>query len=79
MSRAIIDTGNDGENDAAFRLIIIVGDAILSQAEENPAFGEWLLDFLDQRIEDENDRALFQLGPRPKSRPLLSLVPPAMD
>ena len=75
MSRTIIDTENDGENDAAFRLVII-GDAILTEAENHPAFGEWLLDFLDQRIENETDRALFQLGRRPKSRPALSLVPP---
>jgi hypothetical protein len=75
----LFDIKNDDENDHDFRLVLI-GETILSEAEDHPAFCNWLLKFLDQRIEDETDRSLLQLTPYPKSQvPRLVLLPPSND
>jgi len=44
--------------DESMRLVVI-GDAVLSEAESNPEFMEWLARFLDTRLTNAGDRELF--------------------
>lgn len=66
--------------DESMRLIVI-GDAVLCEAENNPAFMQWLARFLDARLTDAGDRKLFDFLLPPDANDTVipfpaTLVPP---
>jgi hypothetical protein len=56
--RRFMDTNTKESLDESMRLVVI-GDAVLCEAENNPAFMKWLARFLDARLTEAGDRELF--------------------